>query len=99
MTFQSARKLKDLEEKLAEAKQKKASLSEQVVQAQVGREETEKRSALLLELEKMKMQKLQLAKELEQYKSCDPQTLKELSEACWEWVTGLIFNYLCCSGR
>lgn len=67
---------------MAEVQQKKAHLSEEVIQAQVGREETDKRTDLLSELEKMKTQKLQLAKELEQYKSCDPQTLKELSEEC-----------------
>ncbi len=65
---------------MAEARQKKARLLEEVVQVQVGREDTEKRSTLLAELEKKKAQKIQLAKELEQYKSCDPQTLKELSE-------------------
>lgn len=78
--LQSARKLKNLEEKLTEVRLKKAQLSKEVAEAQVGREDNDERSALLLELEKKQAQKIQLARELEEYKSCDPQTLKELSK-------------------
>lgn len=77
---QSARKVKELEEKLAEVKQRQARLTEEVAQAQVGREDTDKRAALLSELDKKQECKVQLGKELEQYRCCDPQALKELSE-------------------
>lgn len=49
-------------------------------QVQVGREESEERSRVLAALEKKQGQRKSLAVELEQYKSCDPQTLKELRE-------------------
>ena len=61
-------------------RQKKAALSEEMVKAQVGKEETEERSLLLQALDKKQSHKKQLAQELEQYKSCDPARLKELRE-------------------
>ena len=50
------------------------------MKAQVGREETEERTTTLEALEKKRADKLKLSQELEKYRSCDPQTLKELSE-------------------
>lgn len=78
--MQSKKRLRELEEKLNEVKQKKVLLSDDLVKTQIGREETEERAVLLLKLEKKQADKNKLAKELEQYKSCDPQRLKELCE-------------------
>lgn len=77
---QSKKKLKELEEKLDEIKQKKLHLSSELSRVQVGREESEERSGLLTALGERQAQRIKLAKELEQYKSCDPQTLRELRE-------------------
>ena len=57
---------------------KKVRLAEELAQAQIGREETEDRSSVLEDLEKRKVQRSNLAKELEQHQSCDPQRLQEL---------------------
>ena len=85
--LQNKKRLRDLEEKLDEVKQKKIHLSSELARVQVGREESEQRSKVLTALDEKQAQKEKLAKELEQYKSCDPQTLKELRE-CWDlgWV-------------
>lgn len=74
------KKLKDLDERLEEIEQKKIHLSEELSQVQIGREESEERLGVLSALEKKRAQKIMFVKELEQYKSCDPQTLKELRE-------------------
>lgn len=77
---QSKKKLRELEEKLDEIKQKKLHLSSELSQVQVGREESEERAGMLVALGERQAQRIKLAKELEQYKSCDPQTLRELRE-------------------
>ena len=46
--------------------------------ASVGREESEEREHLLKSLEEKTKLKKKLAAELEQYKSCDPERMKEL---------------------
>lgn len=74
------KKLRDLEEKLQELKRKKDDLSSELSLVEKGREESEERSALLEALQKKQSQRKVLTTELEQYKSCDPQTLKELRE-------------------
>lgn len=61
-------------------KQKKVHLLSELSLVEVGREECEERSRVLAALEKKQGQRKILATELEQYKSCDPQTLKELRE-------------------
>jgi predicted nucleic acid-binding Zn-ribbon protein len=84
--LQSQKRLRDLEDKLEEVKQKKGQLSSEISEVEVGREESEERSAVLTALHAKQAQRVQLAKELEQYKSCDPQTLKELREFSFQDV-------------
>lgn len=76
--LQSKKRLRELDEKLKEARLKKSRFSAELAQVQVGREETEERSTLLVALNKKQAQKVILGKELEKYKSCDPQRLQEL---------------------
>lgn len=56
----------------------KTCLSQELAHAEIGREESQGRTESLLALEKKQVQKVKLAQELEQYRSCDPQRLKEL---------------------
>lgn len=76
----NTKRQKELEGKLEEVRRKKVHFSEQLAQAMVGREETEKRSSVLVDLENRHAERSKLSKELEQYKSCDPQRLEELCE-------------------
>ena len=78
--LQNQQKLRDLEEKLSGAVKEKTRLSQELAHAQIGREETQDRAESLLALEKKQVQKVKLVRELEQYRSCDPQRLKELRE-------------------
>ena len=69
----------ELEERLGFVRQKMLRLSEQLTQAQVGREDSKQRSILLKDLDERRSQKLKLGEELHKYQSCDPQQLAELS--------------------
>ena len=68
----------ELESKLAEYESKKARLEEHVAAASVGREESEERQQLLHSLKEKTGQRQKLAAELEKYKACDPDRMKEL---------------------
>jgi len=74
--------LKDLEDQLEEVGEKKKRLSDQVLRVQVGREESSERTELLSRLEEKRLLKSRLSKELEEFKSCDPQHLTQLRESC-----------------
>lgn len=69
----------DLKERLTQVEEKKLRLSEQLTAAEVGKEDTTERTALLEELGKKQAQTNKLKEELQEYKSCDPQHLTELS--------------------
>ncbi len=58
---------------------KRERLSEQLAVAQAGREESDERMRLLEELDLKRALKNKLIKELQEYKSCDPQHMAELS--------------------
>ena len=72
------RRLGEFREKLAESERKKAHLEEQVAAAKVGREDSEERAQLLRALQEKSAQRQRLDSELERYKACDPQRLREL---------------------
>lgn len=67
-----------MESKLADSEAKKARLKEQVAAASVGREESEEREQLLRALQEKRQLRKKLTDELEKYKSCDPERMKEL---------------------
>ena len=70
--------MSELEGKLAEYESKKARLEEQVAAASVGREEGTEREQLLHSLKEKTEERQKLAAELEKYKACDPERMKEL---------------------
>ena len=72
------RKMSELESKLAEYESRKSRLDEEVVSASVGREESEERDRLLHTLQEKSQLREKLAAELEKYKACDPDRMKEL---------------------
>ena len=57
---------------------KKSHLSQKIAEAQVGREESSERTELLKMLAEKREQKKRLEAELEKYKACDPERMKEL---------------------
>uniref|UniRef100_A0A8C4X201 Meiotic nuclear division protein 1 homolog n=1 Tax=Eptatretus burgeri TaxID=7764 RepID=A0A8C4X201_EPTBU len=69
-------KIRELEGQLQDATNKKNSLEESVKTAGVGRETTEKRSALLSEIEEFKSKRKNLQKDLDLCKECDPDVIK-----------------------
>ena len=77
--LQSRKRLKDLEERLVQVAEKKQHLSEQLTAAEVGKEDTAERAAHLSELKQGHALKTKLNKELQEYRSCDPQHMAELS--------------------
>lgn len=70
--------MSELESKLAEYESKKARLEEQVAEASVGREEGKEREQLLHSLQEKTGERQKLMAELEKYKACDPERMKEL---------------------
>ena len=70
--------MSELEGKLAEYESKKARLEEQVAAASVGREEGTEREQLLHSLKEKTGERQKLTAELEKYKACDPERMKEL---------------------
>uniref|UniRef100_A0A8C4RCY7 Meiotic nuclear division protein 1 homolog n=1 Tax=Eptatretus burgeri TaxID=7764 RepID=A0A8C4RCY7_EPTBU len=71
-------KIRELEGQLQDATNKKNSLEESVKTAGVGRETTEKRSALLSEIEEFKSKRKNLQKDLDLCKECDPDVIKHV---------------------
>ena len=82
--------MSELESKFAESESKKARLKDQVSVASVGREESKEREQLLKSFEEKNQLKRKLAAELEKYKSCDPERLKELSKHIIHNVAALL---------
>ncbi|XP_055061441.1 meiotic nuclear division protein 1 homolog [Misgurnus anguillicaudatus] len=72
------RKLEELEKQCEEGKQRKIALQQAVGKAKVGREISEEREALLKKLVALKDQRDQLKADLEKYKECDPEVVKEI---------------------
>lgn len=73
-------RLDELERQISEAKQRKESLQKAVEAAQVGREDTKKRSALLKELAGLREEHTQLQTELDKYRECDPEVVEEMKK-------------------
>ncbi|XP_065110029.1 meiotic nuclear division protein 1 homolog [Paramisgurnus dabryanus] len=72
------RKLEELERQCEEGKQRKIALQQAVGKGKVGREISDEREALLKELVALKDQRDQLKADLEKYKECDPEVVKEI---------------------
>lgn len=70
--------MSELESKIAEYESKKAHLEEQVASASLGREESKEREQLLHSLQEKTEERQKMAAELEKYKACDPDRMKEL---------------------
>ena len=84
---------------------KRAHLSQRISEAQVGREESSERTELLQNLAERKEQKKKLEAELEKYKACDPERMKQLQsettvakEAANRW-TGMSLYLMCVYGE
>lgn len=78
MFLQRKRKIDDLEGKVKETESKKAHLSKKITEAQVGREDSKERTELLSKLEAKKKVVKNLHTELDKYKACDPERMKQL---------------------
>ena len=78
MFLQRKRKIDDLEVKLRETESKKTHLSKKITEAQVGREDSKERTELLSKLEEKKTVVKKLHTELDKYKACDPERMKQL---------------------
>ncbi|XP_069023118.1 meiotic nuclear division protein 1 homolog [Embiotoca jacksoni] len=74
-------KLDELQKQISDSKQRKTSLQKVVKKAQVGREDTKERSALLKELQALRGERTQLQAELEKYRECDPEVVKETKKS------------------
>ena len=70
--------MSELESKTAEYESKKAHLEEQVASASVGREESKEREQLLHSLQEKTEERQKMVAELDKYKACDPDRMKEL---------------------
>lgn len=77
-----------------EIKKKKAFFTEELAKARIGREETEERSSLLVALQERQTDRKKLILELEQYRACDPQRLKELSRCKERCQVGVSCSYV-----
>ncbi|XP_062592181.1 meiotic nuclear division protein 1 homolog [Saccostrea cucullata] len=87
------RKLDDLTNKIKELNERKQLLEDSVKKAKVGKEDSDKRSEILSELEEKKQEKASLQKEIEKYRECDPEVLEavvkqtgEAKEAANRWT-------------
>ena len=74
--------MKDLEDGLVDVNQKKQRLCEEIALVQVGKEDSSERTNLLTQLEEKRHLRSRLIKDLEAFKSCDPQHLSQLSKSC-----------------
>ncbi|RUS89770.1 hypothetical protein EGW08_002473 [Elysia chlorotica] len=74
------RKIDELESKLADLEKKKKMVSEALVKAKDGKEETEERREVLAKLEKGQAKKASVEAELEKYRECDPEVLQEVKK-------------------
>ncbi|KAL2103260.1 hypothetical protein ACEWY4_000128 [Coilia grayii] len=72
------RRIEELEKQCDEGKQRKMALQQAVEKAQVGRQDTADRTALLRQLKDLREQKVQLKAELEKHRECDPEVVKEM---------------------
>ncbi|KAK0137411.1 Meiotic nuclear division protein 1 [Merluccius polli] len=75
------RNLQDLEKQHGEAKQRKALVQQAVDKAKVGRQDTNKREALLKELQVLREEQAKLQAELEKYRECDPEVIEEMRKS------------------
>lgn len=74
------KKVDELQSEVHKLDEKLSVLEKELELAQMGREKSEERMQLLKALEEKKAMKNALGNELEQYKACDPETLKELRQ-------------------
>ncbi|XP_038647953.1 meiotic nuclear division protein 1 homolog [Scyliorhinus canicula] len=74
------KKLEQLESQINQGTQKKQSLQQSIEKAKVGRQNTDKRAAMLEELEGLRKQRSQLKTELEKYQECDPEVIEEIRQ-------------------
>ncbi|XP_065893401.1 meiotic nuclear division protein 1 homolog [Dysidea avara] len=72
------RRLSVLNEQLVHSEKKIAALDGDIKSASEGREDSADRLALLTKLEDVTSRRQQLSTELEKYKNCDPERLKEI---------------------
>ncbi|KAK3576140.1 hypothetical protein CHS0354_043107 [Potamilus streckersoni] len=72
------RKLADLTEKLNELENKKKSLTDAKMKAMIGKEETDARTELLVELSRKQEEKAALLAEIARYKECDPEVIEQV---------------------
>ncbi|XP_065893128.1 meiotic nuclear division protein 1 homolog [Dysidea avara] len=72
------RRLSDLNEQLVHSEKKIAALDGDIKSASEGREDSTDRLAMLTKLEDVTSRRQQLSTELEKYKNCDPERLKEI---------------------
>ncbi|KAJ0051280.1 hypothetical protein NL108_017676, partial [Boleophthalmus pectinirostris] len=74
-------KLEELKRQISESKQRKETLQKAVEAAKVGREDTNKRSVLLKELEGLRGESTELQAELDKYRECDPEVVQEMKKS------------------
>ncbi|KAL3858205.1 hypothetical protein ACJMK2_012807 [Sinanodonta woodiana] len=72
------RKLADLTEKLNELESKKRSLTDAKMKASIGKEETDARTELIVELSRKQEEKATLLAEIARYKECDPEVIEQV---------------------
>ncbi|ELU07005.1 hypothetical protein CAPTEDRAFT_204610 [Capitella teleta] len=74
------RKIGELENTLVETGKKRKLLEENVLQAKVGREDTDNREEILMQLAKKEAELHELKSELEKYRECDPEVMQQMKE-------------------
>ncbi|XP_048775211.2 meiotic nuclear division protein 1 homolog [Ostrea edulis] len=87
------RKLDDLINRNNELDEKKRTLENNIKKAKIGKEDSEKRSQIIQDLDGKKQEKASLLKEIDKYRECDPEVIEavqkqtgEAKEAANRWT-------------
>ncbi|XP_078269002.1 meiotic nuclear division protein 1 homolog isoform X1 [Rhinoraja longicauda] len=73
-------KLETLACQVSEGTERKQSLRQSIEKTNVGRQNTENRTALSKELEELRKEKIQLKADVDKYRECDPEVVEEIRQ-------------------